>query len=94
MGLFTIEEAEYESRRIEMEPNDLLVLGSDGLGSIESSSGDFFEDRELRATLSEQCTEPSGDKVLHALVQRAFEFGDHPSRPLPDDISLLTVQKK
>lgn len=77
----------YTAGRVSLDCGDVLLIASDGLGSIEGPEGDYFEDGRLRRTL-EGLTGRSGREVIEALAAeaRAFSRG-----PLPDDVNLVTV---
>lgn len=94
LGMFADDEVEFECRQIDLQRDDLLVIGSDGIGSIEAASGDYFDDYELRNTLGELCDVSDGAAVLESLTARAFDFGGHPGTPLPDDVSLVAARKR
>jgi sigma-B regulation protein RsbU (phosphoserine phosphatase) len=77
-------------RRLSLAPGDVLLIASDGIGSVESVHGECFEDCQLRQVLAE-LTGQEGRSVLDRLVAQAVDFGR--GRPLPDDINLVTVSR-
>jgi serine phosphatase RsbU (regulator of sigma subunit) len=78
----------YRVHRVRLEPGDVLLVSSDGIGSIESACGQCFEDCRLREVLAE-LTGQEGRNVVDRLLTQAIEFGR--GRPLPDDINLVAV---
>ncbi len=90
LGLFEGGALPFESRTIEIEHGDVLLVGSDGIGSVEDGEGAFFEDRELRRVL-EDLTGRDGEVVLRELMNRGVAFGN--DAPLPDDVNLVAVTR-
>jgi serine phosphatase RsbU (regulator of sigma subunit) len=52
LGLFESDVIPFESRTIVAGPGDVLLVGSDGIGSIDNGEGALFEDQELRSVLA------------------------------------------
>jgi serine phosphatase RsbU (regulator of sigma subunit) len=90
LGLFDGLVLPFEARTIESEPGDVLLSGSDGIGSISDGEGAMFEDRELRRVLGELAGE-DGEVVIQETMKRALAFGN--SAPLPDDVNLVAVTR-
>ena len=67
---------------LDLGPRDVLLLASDGIGSVVGSRGDYFEDRGLRRALA-RLVGRSGDAVVDGLAMEARHFGH--GKPLPDD---------
>lgn len=80
----------YGVGRLRLAPGDVLLLASDGIGSVESAHGQCFEDRRLRQVL-EGLTGQGGRTVIDRLVAEAVAFGH--GRPLPDDVNLVAVAR-
>ena len=74
--------------RLSLLPGDVLLIASDGIGSVEGHRGDYFEDRRLRRTLT-SLVGCGGDDVVERLAAEAVTFG-HGRRP-PDDVNLIAV---
>jgi phosphoserine phosphatase RsbU/P len=77
-------------RRLSLEPGDVLLLSSDGIGCIESACGQCFEECRLQQVLAE-LTGREGRDVIDRLAAQAVDFGR--GRPLPDDINLIAVSR-
>jgi serine phosphatase RsbU (regulator of sigma subunit) len=90
LGLFETGLIPYECRTIVLGNADVMLVGSDGIGSIVGDGGAMFEDDELRRVLAE-LTGNDGKVVIDKAMQRALEFGG--DRPLPDDVNLVSVTR-
>ena len=88
LGLFETALLPYEPRSVTLLSGDLVLAGSDGIGSIANDDGDFFEDRELRKTLKELAGR-DGPTVVQTMFDRARAFGH--DKPLPDDVNLVAI---
>lgn len=84
-----IAEADYESARLQLEPEDTLVLFSDGVTEAENLNHDLFEVSGLSQALAGKQNVP-----VEALLQSVFEavriFTRGASQS--DDITLLVVR--
>ena len=80
----------YECRTIEVNVGDVMVAGSDGLGSIMSSDGAMFDDDELRRSLKELAGN-DGEYVLEQIFERGVAFGG--GKPLPDDVNFVAATR-
>ncbi len=81
----------YDVRRLSLAPDDVLLIASDGIGSVQSVHGECFEDRRLRQVLAELIGQ-EGKTVVDRLVAQAVDFGR--GRPFPDDINLIAVSRQ
>jgi serine phosphatase RsbU (regulator of sigma subunit) len=82
--------SQFESRALTLDAGDVMLVGSDGLGSITGENGEFFEDRRMRQVLADLAgTDGSG--VIESLMDQAMTFGN--GRPLPDDVNLVTITR-
>ncbi len=91
LGMFGTEvPIEYDARQLTLDPGDVLLIASDGLGEIRPSGDEQFQDKAQRAAFAE-LTGRDGHEVIQGLVERAREFngGDH----YDDDITLLAITK-
>jgi len=82
--------ASYEVRQIALAPGDVMLLATDGLGSIAGRAEDFFEDRELGKVLAE-LPGVDGEKVIRSLFERAICFSE--DQPIPDDVCLVAITR-
>ena len=90
LGLFESGIIPYECRTIETGDDDVLLAGSDGIGSIMGDGGAMFEDEELRRVLNELAGN-DGELVIEETMKRARAFGGE--RPLPDDVNMVAVTR-
>jgi sigma-B regulation protein RsbU (phosphoserine phosphatase) len=91
LGLFgDIGIAQYESRCSRLEPGDVFLVGSDGIGSIEGDGDELFEDRRLRQVLTDLAG-LDGDKLIEQLMEKATAFSN--GRPQPDDVNLVAITR-
>jgi len=91
LGLFdTSGPQSYDQRELEMSPQDVLLIASDGLGDIRGSDDGQFQDAALRQAL-EELHGGDGTGIIEGLVERAKGFAA--GQGYPDDVSLLTVTK-
>ena len=70
----------YDVRRLSLAPSDVLLIASDGIGSVESARGECFEDRRLRQVLASLIGQ-EGRTVVDRLVARAAAFRGWPAAP-------------
>lgn len=90
LGLFESGVLDYECRTIVAGDGDVIIAGSDGIGSIARDDGAMFEDEALRNVLRE-LTGSDGETVIREMMKRAREFGKN--EPLPDDVNLVAVTR-
>jgi serine phosphatase RsbU (regulator of sigma subunit) len=80
----------YDSREIELQAGDVLLLTSDGLGDIRSPQDTFFHDGPLRKALGE-LTGKGGPAVVEGLMRCAESFKGGVASA--DDVCLVAVTK-
>ncbi len=90
LGLFETDVIPFESRTIVTQPGDVLLVGSDGIGSIDNGEGALFEDSELRNVLG-SLSGKDGEAVIQETMKQALAFGKE--APLPDDVNLVAVTR-
>ena len=78
----------FDTRELEINRGDHLLVTSDGLGESRGHNGEFFEENELPKSLAE-LTDKDGSYVVQNLVERAIAFGG--TDGISDDISLVAV---
>lgn len=81
---------EYAVQRLNLAQGDVLLISSDGIGSIEDGTGQCFEDYRLHRILAD-LPGLSGERIISSLVAEASEFSN--GLPFPDDISLVAVSR-
>ncbi len=87
LGLLDV--AEYETKTLQLEPGDKIVMFSDGLTEAESADGEFFDKTRFQKTLLAHAA--LGCKELHAkLVEAVEDFSEHAE--LSDDITMLVLE--
>jgi sigma-B regulation protein RsbU (phosphoserine phosphatase) len=92
LGLFGADRnGAYDVCNLTLGPGDVLLIASDGIGSIEGDKGECFEDRRLGQALA-GLTGHEGKQVIDSLVAEAVDFGH--GRPLLDDINLVAVWRE
>lgn len=80
----------YETHHVHLGIGDLLMVASDGLGEIRNSGGEFFQDSQLRSTLTAQSGRDV-DSFLGYLMHSATAFSG--GQPLLDDITVVAVMR-
>lgn len=89
LGIF--EEVSYDEKTFVLDPNDIVVLYSDGIGDAQSSSGEFFGHKRVSQIVTENqhlSADGIADKILE--LADAFSSGQHPS----DDRTLIVLKVK
>jgi sigma-B regulation protein RsbU (phosphoserine phosphatase) len=84
-----IPEAEYTSARIQLEPEDTLVLFSDGVTEAENPDHDLFEVTGLSQAISGQQGVPI-DALQQSILESVRRFTRGASQS--DDITLLVLR--
>jgi serine phosphatase RsbU (regulator of sigma subunit) len=91
LGLFgDIGIVQYEARSSDLQPGDVFLVGSDGLGSIVGDEEEMFEDHQLRRGLAELAGK-NGAQVIEEIMQQGLAFGNN--QPLPDDVNLVAITR-
>jgi serine phosphatase RsbU (regulator of sigma subunit) len=89
LPLGMLETASYETRTMQLQPGDKILLYSDGLSEAESAEGEFFDRKGLSETLGANAS--SSCSNLHAkLVEAVEDFTD--GVELGDDITMLVLE--
>jgi sigma-B regulation protein RsbU (phosphoserine phosphatase) len=82
-------EAEFEATRIQLEPNDVLVLFSDGIVEATNTQKELFGFERLRA-VTERCAQASIETVMKSILDAVEEFSRGAGQT--DDLTLLIVR--
>ena len=84
-----LEVAAYETKSMQLQPGDKVVLFSDGLSEAESAEGEFFDKQGLKDTLRKHAT--LGCVELHGRLMAAVEdFSE--GAELADDITTVVLE--
>lgn len=89
VGLFA--EAEYESARVRLAPDEFLVIYTDGVSEAVNTHNEQFEETRLRRIMEEspaRTVEGMADAIRDGV--KAFTQG----APQSDDITVLVIQYK
>jgi len=89
LGIF--EEVSYDEKTFVLDPNDIVVLYSDGIGDAQSPNGEFFGSKRVSQIVTENqdlSADGIADKILE--LTDAFSGGQHPS----DDRTLIVLKVK
>ena len=81
--------AKYESKVINLMPDDRLLFYTDGLIEARNNRGAFYGMENL-VKFIERSRDQKSDEVVDALVQDVREFCDN--RPLEDDCTIFLVE--
>lgn len=87
--LRSISDLHFEHHKL--EPEDHILLLSDGVLEAESATGDMFGEERLLNTIGEQVYEKETNLVDLILSRLSTFVGDHPQK---DDISLIDIPGK
>jgi sigma-B regulation protein RsbU (phosphoserine phosphatase) len=89
LGAFA--DMEFEQRRIEVAPGDVLVFFTDGVTEAMDQAGRMFEDEQLQATVMAH-RDASAEQLAQAIVDAVKAFtGDTPQS---DDLTLFVVKRQ
>jgi sigma-B regulation protein RsbU (phosphoserine phosphatase) len=89
LGIF--EDVTYDERSFLLDPNDIVVFYSDGVGDAQGLNGEFFGSKRVSQIIAENqhlSADGIADRILE-LVD-AFSGGQHPS----DDRTLIVLKVK
>jgi len=89
LGMF--EHATYDSRRIVIEPGDLLVLFSDGITEAENATGRAFDESGLEGVVAAHASDDP--ETLGRAVLKAVETYTADAR-LTDDLTTLVLKRR
>jgi serine phosphatase RsbU (regulator of sigma subunit) len=83
------DEAIYEAARVRLEPNDVLVLFSDGIVEATNTQNELFGFERLNE-LTAQCAHASIETVMKTILDAVEEFSQGAGQA--DDLTLLIVR--
>ncbi|HEY44109.1 MAG TPA: SpoIIE family protein phosphatase [Anaerolineae bacterium] len=85
-----IEEMDFDVGETRLEPDDLLLLYTDGVTDAQNANGEAFERERILSLVEEQTT--SAVSLLNHIVSNVQAFiGETPQF---DDITLMAIQRK
>lgn len=86
-----VEDATWTTEMLALEPDDLLVLYTDGISEAQNWAGEFFEDERLLAA-ARACRGQTAQAVEDCILAAVERFvGDAPQS---DDLTLLVVKRE
>ncbi len=83
------EEANYEATRVQLEPDDVLVLFSDGIVEATNTQNELFGFERLSQVTSD-CAQASIETVMKTILDAVAEFSQGAGQA--DDLTLLIVR--
>lgn len=89
LGIY--EEVTYDEISLTLDPGDILVFHSDGIGDTQNDAGDFFGDDRVARIIAENAAltaDGLADRILEAVDD--FSGGAHPA----DDRTLVVLKVK
>ena len=84
-------DANYSSARVQLGPDDVLLIYSDGIVESLNEKGDEFGMARLREQLRCAQTQPA-DAILFSVLGAVQDFAE--TRPLMDDMTLAVIRRK
>jgi sigma-B regulation protein RsbU (phosphoserine phosphatase) len=84
-----IDQATFKAARIQLEPEDTLLLYSDGVTEAEDVSQELFGEARLKEALG-RCQDPALGAVQAEILSAVEKFADGASQS--DDITILVVR--
>jgi len=81
-------DADYYSREIPLEPNDLCLMYTDGLSEVRSGEQLFGEERIANALKRDPGV--AADVLCKSLLEAAIDFA---SGPITDDVAILAIRR-
>jgi serine phosphatase RsbU (regulator of sigma subunit) len=79
---------DYVSREIRLDPNDLLLVYTDGLAEARNGDQLFGEERVANALRRDPGV--SADVLCKSLLEAAVDFA---SGPITDDVAILAIRR-
>jgi sigma-B regulation protein RsbU (phosphoserine phosphatase) len=87
LGVFA--DSKYEEEDRAMDPNDLLMLFTDGLYEVENSRGEFYDQQKLMNAVSARITLPA-ESLFESLLEGVRDFSA--TREFIDDVCMVGVE--
>ncbi|MDX2269690.1 MAG: PP2C family protein-serine/threonine phosphatase [Bryobacter sp.] len=83
--------AQYQESSIALQPDDLLVLYTDGISEPQNEFGEMFGEDRLIDLLRRHCRQPES-KIIESILHAVQEWTGTPE--LQDDMTILLVRHK
>jgi sigma-B regulation protein RsbU (phosphoserine phosphatase) len=83
------DEAVYEATKVQLEPNDVLVLFSDGIPEAANTQNELFGFERLNQVTT-QCAKASIETVMKTILDAVEDFSRGAGQA--DDLTLLIVR--
>jgi serine phosphatase RsbU (regulator of sigma subunit) len=91
LGMFEdLDAASFDSRMVDLDSGDTLVIATDGLGEVRDGEGRFFQDGPLRVALAQVHGKEPGC-VVEQLFEKATAFRS--GEFLPDDVTIMALRR-
>ena len=84
-----LEECNYESKKVQLHPGDLLYLFTDGVTEAFNSKEELFGEARLEVFLTDRLTKPI-EEVVRDTFTEVMQFTT--GAPQSDDITLLAIR--
>jgi len=84
-----VNDAEFEATRVQLEPNDVLVLFTDGIVEASNTQKELFGFERLREVTA-RCAQASIETVMKTILDAVQEFSSGAGQA--DDLTLLIVR--
>ncbi|MEX2264307.1 MAG: SpoIIE family protein phosphatase [Bryobacteraceae bacterium] len=87
VGLFR--QAAYQEGRVELQPNDLLILFTDGISEAMNPAEEEWGEEELEKSARQYCTRPVNE-IMKCLISGADGFAG--GAPQHDDMTIVVLK--
>jgi sigma-B regulation protein RsbU (phosphoserine phosphatase) len=90
LALSIVEKEEYRENKVTFEPNDILVIYSDGITEAMNADGEEFEEERLRHVVTQHRDE-TAEEILAQIIAAVQTFTD--SAEQNDDITAVVIKR-
>jgi serine phosphatase RsbU (regulator of sigma subunit) len=90
IALGVVTDFDLQEYSINLEPNDFLVLYTDGVTETFSPEGETFGEERLMVALKKYCNLPSRE-IIDAIKSELSEY--RKSTPVEDDLTIIVVRR-
>jgi len=88
-GEMLIEEARYNTERVQLQSGDGIFLYTDGVTEAEDAAGNQFEDDRVEQLLQDAKGQPV-EAIIRETFRQVFEFAN--GAPQDDDITAMALR--